>query len=148
MKNAAKRAFTCKGRCRYSRKRAKFCLKFAKFCLSRRPALAAAGRALNDAVQGVLVEAIVDPHAAAIAIGRAKPKLRGSIGTRDRTKRTIQIGVRSEILEAKENHEEPFHRSGIRPKIQEGAGEKGSEPFKIQEFPLENSKISENFNIF
>ena len=30
MKNAAKREFSCKDRCRYSRKRAKICRKFAK----------------------------------------------------------------------------------------------------------------------
>ena len=97
---------------------------------------------------------------------------------RDRTIRTSQIGVRSEFLESKENHEKPLHRSGMRPKIQEGAGEKGNKlpwgseaddalaplqmmlylaskdtvlaftrgyacSFKIQEFSLENPKISE-----
>ena len=45
---------------------------------------------------------------------------------RDRTIRTFQIGVRSEFLESKENHEKPLHRSGMRPKIQEGAIEKGN----------------------
>ena len=33
---------------------------------------------------------------------------------------------RREFLESKENHEKPLHRSGMRPKIQEGAIEKGN----------------------
>ena len=45
-------------------------------------------------------------------------ELKGEMTARDRTIRTIPVGVRSEFLESKENHEKLLHRSSMRPKIQ------------------------------
>ena len=67
------------------------------------------------------------PYLQAWSVRRRRRGLSWKVrSARDRTIRTIQIGVRSEFLESKENHEKPLHRSGMRPKIQEGAGEKGN----------------------
>ena len=57
-------------------------------------------------------------------VDSSPPELKGEMTARDRTIRTIQIGVRSEFLESKENHEKLLHRSSMRPKIQDGAAEK------------------------
>ena len=55
LKNAAKRVFACKDRCRYSRKRPKFCQKIGNYptrtSLNRRPLGAAEGRRAGPAVR-------------------------------------------------------------------------------------------------
>ena len=105
---------------------------------------------------------------------RERPELKGEMTARDRTIRTIQIRVRSEFLESKENHEKPLHRNGIittqntrrgrrkgkRTALRKRGGLRSRTnskdamrafkrcSFKIQEFSLEISTNLKNFNIF
>ena len=77
-------------------------------------------------------------------------QLKGSGAARDRTKRTIQIRVRSEFLESKENHEKAFLRSSSRPKRHDGAArkERKGKQTALRERGVRRSEFFQNSGIF